>query len=184
MQVHYEACCYPRPRPASCLLKASKASLIGVMGIKLFLSPCVIPVDQTLLFAVGAWPPHDGVRRGGVSICLATFGALTLRLRTLNEIASPSSPRERRRLHPSHDGNWDSLTGTLSHAADATAGSLDCLPQWNSVPSLHMRCRITASLRATATRARAMPRRLAIFMPQARNADHLVLRISGEGAAS
>jgi hypothetical protein len=47
-----------------------------------------------------------------------------------------------------------------------------------------MRCRITASLRATATRARAMPRRLAMFMPQARNADHLVLRISSEWAAS
>jgi hypothetical protein len=35
----------------------------------------------------------------------------------------------------------------------------------------------------TATRARAMPRRLATFIPQARNADHLVPRISSEWAA-
>ena len=48
------------------------------------------------------------------------------------------------------------------------------------VPVFHIACRITASLRATATRARAMPRRLATFIPQARKADHLLLRISSE----
>ena len=58
------------------------------------------------------------------------------------------------------------------------------MPQRNSLPSTHIRCTMTASLRATATRARAMPRRLAMFMPQARNADHLVLRINNEWAAS
>lgn len=76
---------------------------------------------------------------------------------------------------PSSGGNWN-----VCYAA--TAGAAACLPQRNSLPSTHMRCRITASLRATATRARAMPRRLAMFMPQARNADHLVLRISSEWA--
>ena len=53
-----------------------------------------------------------------------------------------------------------------------------------SSPLIHIRCRITASFRATATRARAIPRRLATFMPQARSTDHLVLRISSEWAAS
>ena len=37
---------------------------------------------------------------------------------------------------------------------------------------------MTASLRATATRARAMPRVLATFIPQARRLDHLRLRTS------
>ena len=58
------------------------------------------------------------------------------------------------------------------------------LPKRNSVPSLHIRCRITASLRATATRARAMPRALATFMPHARRLDHLRLRTSNVWAAS
>lgn len=39
-------------------------------------------------------------------------------------------------------------------------------PQRKSVSSIHIRCRITASLRATATLARFIPRRLAIFSPQ------------------
>ena len=111
----------------------------------------------------------------GVSICPATFGGIAaLRLRTLNEIASPIVPRERRGSALS-DGNSNAL---------AQAAAQTCLPQRNSLPSAHMRCRITASLRATATRARAMPRRLATFMPHARNADHLELRISSEWAAS
>ena len=63
-------------------------------------------------------------------------------------------------------------------------GSGLACPKRNSLPSAHMRCRMTASLRATATRARAMPRRLATLMPQARNADHFVLRIRSEWAAS
>src|SRR5271165_3514013 len=78
---------------------------------------------------------------------------------------------------PLSGGNWNSSR----HAAAADAAG--CLPQRNSLPSTHIRCRMTASLRATATRARAMPRRLAMFMPQARNADHLVLRINNEWAA-
>jgi hypothetical protein len=46
------------------------------------------------------------------------------------------------------------------------------LPQQNAPPSTKMRCKITANLRAAATRARATPHRLATFMPRARNADH------------
>jgi len=64
------------------------------------------------------------------------------------------------------------------HAATA------CLPQRNSDLSTHMRCRMTASLRATATRARAIPRRFATCMPQARSEDHFALRINSEWAAS
>ena len=42
----------------------------------------------------------------------------------------------------------------------------------NSVPSTHMRCRITASRRASATIAFFFPRRLAICIAQALSQDH------------
>jgi len=42
----------------------------------------------------------------------------------------------------------------------------------NSVPSIHMRCMMTASLRARATIAFFIPRRLAICMAQALSQDH------------
>ena len=44
-------------------------------------------------------------------------------------------------------------------------------PVSNRVPETQMRCMITASLRATATRARLAPRRRAMATPQARNFD-------------
>jgi hypothetical protein len=58
------------------------------------------------------------------------------------------------------------------HAA-ATVGS------WvhrNSVPSTHMRCRMMASRRASATIAFFIPRRLAICMAQALSQDHFFER--------
>src|SRR3954452_10984826 len=74
--------------------------------------------------------------------------------------------------------------GALLLVQPATRAEPGSLPNWNSVSSLHIRCRITASLPATATRARAMPRALATFMPQARRLDHLRLRTSSVWAAS
>ena len=114
----------------------------------------------------------------GVSICPATWGIAALRFRTLNEITSSIVPTGTTRLRP-----CQAETGT-PRSCGGHHGAAACLPQRNSLPSAHMRCRITASLRATATRARAMPRRLAMFIPHARSADHLVLRISSEWAAS
>ena len=46
--------------------------------------------------------------------------------------------------------------------------------QRKSVPSTQMRCMITANRRASATMARFMPRRRAIFIAQALSQDHLV----------
>jgi len=57
-------------------------------------------------------------------------------------------------------------------------------PHWNAVPSSHIRCRITARRRATATTARFMPRRLATRSPQAFSAHHFLLRVSRLKAAS
>jgi hypothetical protein len=51
-------------------------------------------------------------------------------------------------------------------------------------PSIHMRCRITASLRATATLARFRPRRLATSSPQRLSAEKRVTRESNTFAAS
>src|SRR5262249_30782649 len=56
--------------------------------------------------------------------------------------------------------------------------------QLNSVPSIHIRCRRTASLRATATLALRRPLRLASLMPQAFSADHFGTRVSSTLAAS
>jgi hypothetical protein len=59
-----------------------------------------------------------------------------------------------------------------------------CSPHWKSVPSIHIRCMITASLRASATRARLAPAFLAIRAAQAFSADHRVHRVSITLAAS
>jgi hypothetical protein len=50
--------------------------------------------------------------------------------------------------------------------------------QRNSVPSLHMRCMMTARRRASATMAFCRPRRLAMFIAHAFNDDHFVTRVS------
>jgi DNA-binding winged helix-turn-helix (wHTH) protein len=75
------------------LVAPLESSLIGVVGVKLFLSPQAIPVGHSLLFAVGAWPPHDGVRRARrLNLSRDLRGITALRLQTLSEIASPIVP--------------------------------------------------------------------------------------------
>src|SRR5687767_1783990 len=76
------------------------------------------------------------------------------------------------RLHPDHRSHPDALTSVFellcsidAHACEGTG------PQRNSDPSSHMRCRITASLRATAMTARRWPRVLARRTPQDFNED-------------
>jgi hypothetical protein len=56
-----------------------------------------IPVDHSLLFAVGAWPPHDGVRRARRLNLSRDLGALLPSGSGLSTRSPhPSSPRERR----------------------------------------------------------------------------------------
>lgn len=57
------------------------------------------------------------------------------------------------------------------------------LVQRNSVPSLHMRCMITARRRAKATIAFGRPRRLATCMAYALSQDHFWTRVSMTCAA-
>ena len=112
----------------------------------------------------------------GVPICFTALRAAACRSGTLNGIASPLVPMGTIRATPSGVSEVPSPS-RCPHAAGSA-------PKRKSAPSRHMRCRITASLRATATRARAMPRRLAICIPQARRRDHFRLRTSSVWAAS
>ncbi|MEH2515672.1 hypothetical protein V1279_001245 [Bradyrhizobium sp. AZCC 1610] len=57
-------------------------------------------------------------------------------------------------------------------------------PTWRSVSLTHIRCRMLASLRATAVMAHNMLDRLAIRRPHTRNADHFLTRSSRLAAAS
>jgi hypothetical protein len=59
----------------------------------------VAPVGHSLLFAVGAWPPHDGVRRArrlNLSRDLRGIAALPSGSGLSTRSPRPSSPRERR----------------------------------------------------------------------------------------
>src|SRR4026208_249372 len=69
----------------------------------------------------------------------------------------------------------------LSYAVWSAASFDDHL---KTVPSTHIRCRMTASFRATATLALRSPLRFASRMPQALSADHFATRVSSTLAAS
>jgi hypothetical protein len=138
-------------------------SLIPGLGVKL---SAIIPARPSVLSAVGTCPPHDGVRRRW-SINIA--GA----------VSSIESSQKIGRPHHRHRPGWDVFSPPLRepriYIRYAAASLFD---QVNSVLSTHMRCRMTASLRATATLALRSPFRLASLMPQAFSADHLGTRVS------
>ena len=103
----------------------------------------VAPTGHSLLFAVGARPPQDGVRR-----------ARRLNLtRDLEAHRLPAPDSQRDRLGPSFPRE---RRGSYPRQAEIETPVVTSRPQ----------------------------RRLASPMPQARSADHLVLRISSECAAS
>lgn len=72
---------------------------------------------------------------------------------------------------------------SIANASQAPAGSFS-LDQQNSVPSLHMRCMITARRRASATMAFCRPRRLATLIAHAFSHDHFATRLRRTCAAS
>ena len=95
---------------------------------------------------------------------LALGRALKMRSRHLR---LHPDPRPRRRTVSSRTG------GSLSSGHEAASGSVN----ENGVPSIHMRCRITASLRAMATSARLRPFERARRAPHAFSDDHLAERV-------
>jgi len=78
---------------------------------------------------------------------------------------SPTPASRQGRWFPLVDGN------SVSSYADWLAACFD--DHLNSLPSIHIRCRITASFRAMATLALRSPLRFASRMPQALSADQL-----------
>ena len=140
--------------------------------VKRFQTIHVCSVDVTrglvLLFGIGAkaLPLWDSkMRRNNL------LGGLTVR-RTAGPSGQTNSPHPSSREGHHSTARWSSsvllslLILIRPHAAAASR------VQRNSVPSTHMRCRITASRRASATIAFFIPRRLAICIAQALSHDH------------
>ena len=119
-----------------------KSSLIGVVGVKLILLRQAIPIGYSPLFEVGAEAAAGwGQESEAPQSVSRPIRLATTRFRTPNEI-TPSIVS----------------TGTTQlRLAQAETGSPFVMqplrrptcPYGNSLPSAHMRCRITASLRAT-----------------------------------
>jgi hypothetical protein len=130
--------------------------------------------------------PHDGVRKVERRHLFRDLGGAIgpVRFRTLNAVAPPFVPK----------GTSRSAVADLVKGASSPLCGLRSLLGYQAakgrpsgskvVPSTHRRCSTTPSLRARATRALAMPRRLAIFRPQLRRAEDCRHRISNECAAS
>jgi hypothetical protein len=95
--------------------------------------------------------------------------------------ASQSIGRSHHRQRPGRDVRSRAERELLMTTLYAVASFAD---QRKSVPSAHIRCRMTARFRATATLALRMPMRLARRMPQAFSADHFWTRVSNTPAAS
>ena len=141
-------------------------------GVKRFqtIHHCSVDVARglMLLFGIGtkALPLWDSkTRRNNLCHGLAVT-------RTAGPSGHANSP------HPSSREGHLSITGWISsflllhlilHGTHATAVSR---VHRNSVPSTQMRCMITANLRARATIAFFIPRRLAICIAQALSQDH------------
>src|SRR5262249_39056 len=97
--------------------------------------------------------------------------------------ASQSQGRSHQRQRPGRDDWFPLVDGnSLSSYAAWFAACFD--DQLNSLPSIHIRCRMTASFRATATLALRSPLRFASLTPQAFSTDHFATRVSSTLAAS
>src|ERR1700690_1806690 len=155
-------------------------------GVKHFqtIHHCSVDVAHglALLFGLGtrALPLWDSRTRWN-----NLWVGLTVRL-TAGSSGHTNSPHPSSREGHHSPAGWSSSV-LLSHVilygfhAAATACSR---VHWNSVPSTHMRCMITANRRASATIAFFIPRCLAIFIAQALSHDHFFERTSMIWAAS
>ena len=131
-----------------------------------------------LLFGIIRWLSQHGISRKRRNNLTRVLIAVE---RSTQESKANSS-------HPSsHEGHrcaglWFCRSDSLAFVAQIV-GAIS-LVQRNSVPSLHMRCIITASRRASATMAFFCPRRLAMFIAHAFSHDHFCTRVSMTCAAS
>ena len=122
-------------------------------------------------------PFHHGIRGRGGTIFVAT-------LPSAGPSGHANSPHPSSREGHQSTAWWSSsflLSRLVLSSSHAAAVSLVHL---NSVPSVQMRCIITARRRASATIAFFIPRCLAIFIAQALSQDHFAERNSMTWAAS
>src|ERR1700733_7395867 len=139
-------------------------------GVKHFqtIHPCGVDVARglVLLFGIGAWPFHHGIRGRGGTIFRTAFRQSNGRTKQTCGLTSSIVPRGTS-FHCSVDLGFPPIACLCALHAAAVS-----LVQRNSVPSTQMRCIITASRRASATIAFFIPRRLAICMAHALSQDH------------
>ena len=159
------------------------ASLIGRFGssaFRLSTTPVSMSLAGSRFSPESALRPfHYGVRERGGTIYWSAL--LANRQQVQADIRSHLIHRPARDIIPPHGGARFLLLDLILHCHAAAAS---CRLQLNSVPSTQMRCKITASRRASATIAFFMPRRLAICIAQALSQDHRVERTSMTCAAS
>jgi hypothetical protein len=160
------------------------ASLIGHSGSSAFRLSTHCSVDVAhglvLLFGIGTKAvPSWGSKTRWNNL----YRGLAVR-RTAGPSDQTNSP------HPSsreghHSTAWWSSSVLLLHLIlHGSHAATTSRVQRNSVPSIHIRCRITANRRASATIAFFIPRCLAICIAQALSQDHLLVRVSMTWAAS
>ncbi len=154
------------------------------VGVKHFQSVQHCGVDVAhglvLLFGIGtkALPSWDSkTRRNNLLDGLADR-------RTAGPSGQTNSPHPSSREGHHSTAGWSSSVLLLHLILCSFHAAASSRVHWNSVPSTHMRCMITASRRASATIAFFIPRCLAIFIAQALSHDHLLVRVSMTWAAS
>jgi hypothetical protein len=159
------------------------ASLIGRQGSSAFRLSTNSSVDVAhglaLLFGLGskALPSWDSKTRW--NNLLGDLAVNDGRFKRTYELTSSIVPRGTS-FH-----RWVELDLLLSHLIlHSSQAAATSLVHRNSVPSIHMRCMITASRRASATIAFFIPRCLAIFIAQALSQDHFAERTNMLWAAS
>ena len=131
-------------------------------------------MGHALLFAVGAGPLHDGVRRAWRPNLFHGVGGMSRRGR--------DSQRDRNAPRP-HGNDLGRAVGREGQGLVQASFSVRVQaagagPKRKSASSRHMRCITTASLRATAIFAFFRLLRLAILKPQARIEVHWRERVS------
>src|SRR5215469_7018111 len=119
-------------------------------------------------------PPQHLVRSAGAAMSTAGLRGVLRSPRPSVAVACTLAPSGNHRIRGERlDGSW------LRYRQ--TAG---CSDQWNGSPDRHMLCRITASFRASATRALPAPDRLAIDRAQSLRTKARLTRVINTTAAS
>ena len=164
------------PKQTSKPTRGMSASLIGRLGSSTFrLSTTTVSMSLTgSRFSPESAPRpfHHGIRGRGGTIYSAALPSGDGRASGHANSPHPSS----REGHHSTT-RWSSSFLLLPLILFGSHAAAVSLVHRNSVPSTHMRCRITANRRASATIAFFIPRRLAICIAQALSHDHFFERI-------